>query len=447
MTPHRDSRTRSLRARLTWWYAGVLAATLSLFAGLGFVALEQSLIAQLDAALVVAAAQIPPDDDSLGNDAAARRRVEQLVAAGFSIRRIDHAGRVVVAEQLGGRAPPRDEYLAAGVVTREQFDRRWRILTRPIGAGWLQVAQPLDTVQAVLERAGTWLLLAIPLAVGLAALGGTFLAGRALAPIGRLTRAAEALSAGDLTSSVADQAGDDELGRLVRTFELMRQRLSEAFARERRFTADAAHELRTPLTALRGRIEVCVSQPRTAEAYHATLLHLAADVSRLQRLADDLLLLARLDDGELLPTRELVALDLLVASVIDAWRDAAEHSGSVLELVRCDPLVISGDPLQLGRMLVNVLDNALRHGGAPVTVELRAQGAVARLSIHDCGAGIAAEQLARLGQRFARGSSTGSGLGLAIAHEIVRVHHGQIHVASRPGAGTTVVIDVPRVEP
>jgi signal transduction histidine kinase len=72
---------------------------------------------------------------------------------------------------------------------------------------------------------------------------------------------------------------------------------------------------------------------------------------------------------------------------------------------------------------------------------------VARLSIHDCGAGIAAEQLARLGQRFARGSSTGSGLGLAIAHEIVRVHHGQIHVASRPGAGTTVVIDVPRVEP
>ena len=145
-----------------------------------------------------------------------------------------------------------------------------------------------------LARLRRALLLGLPLMLVLAAAGGLFLAGRALAPIDQMATAAERITGSDLSGRMGPQ-GSEELGRLAAAFDRMLERLEQAFRRERRFVSDVSHELRTPLTALRGRIEVTLTRPRSRSEYEDTLRSLETEVERLTRLSEDLLLLARFD--------------------------------------------------------------------------------------------------------------------------------------------------------
>lgn len=447
-----------LRLRLTAWYVVLLALTLLAFCGYLYVRLEQSLLAQLDAALAVAATQAPlatagvTQAPSFDADAAVGA---QLTAAGFGLRLLDGNGRVYAA--LGSADAPVTLPVIPGHATVETDAARWRIYAQPLPsadgapADWLQVIQPLAPVQEALEGLSRQMLLGFPLALLLAAAGGLFLARRALAPVDRMTGTAAALSASDLTRRIGYTGPSDELGRLATTFDAMLDRLAVAFARERRFTADAAHELRTPLTALKGRIEVALSRPRSAEDHAATLRALSDDVDRLARLSSDLLLLARLDDGELRPEPEPVQLDDLLASVVERVHDLAEARGLALHCDHPPAIMVAGDLSQLSWLLLNLLDNALKFTPANgvITVRLTTDALWAIITIADTGPGIAPEHLPLLGRRFYRGAADrargagGSGLGLAIAGEIARAHGGALVLASVLGQGTTATVRLP----
>lgn len=450
-----------LRLRLTVWYIVLLAFTLIAFCGYLYISLEQSLLVQLDAALTVAASQAPLvfEDVSRGPrfDAIAAS-ARQLTDAGFGLRLLDSNGQV--RDVLGVADAPVSVPLAPGHMTVETDAIRWRIYSQSLTgadqlpAGWLQVIQPLAPVQEALEELSRQMLFGFPLALLLAAAGGLFLARRALTPVDRMTSTAAALSASDLTRRINYTGPADELGRLATTFDAMLDRLAAGFARERRFTADAAHELRTPLTALKGRIEVALSRQRSAEEYVATLHALAHDVDRLVRLSDDLLLLARLDDGEIRSASEPVRLDDLLSSVVESVWDLSEARGLTLRAEPMAALYVLGDLGQLSRLFLNLLDNALKFtpAGGVVTVRLSTDKTWAVVTITDTGPGIALEHLPLLGQRFYRGGGDGargaggSGLGLAIAREIVRAHGGALALDSAPGQGTTATVRLPLLD-
>ncbi len=445
-----------LRFRLTAWYIALLALTLLAFCGYLYISLEQSLLAQLDAALAVAATQAPLAFDGAGPRFERSTDIaRQLANAGFGLRLINDNGQMLDA--LGITDAPILPTLEAGYATLEGDAARWRIYAQPIVGvdgtmvAWLHVIQPLSPVQAALERLSAQMWFGFPLALILAAAGGWFLAQRALAPVDRMTSTAAALSASDLTHRIGYTGPADEIGRLATTFDAMLDRIAAAFTRERRFTADAAHELRTPLAALKGRIEVALHQPRSTEEYVTFLQALASDVDRLVRLSNDLLLLARLDDGELHTAKETLRFDELLASVIESVGDLAGARGIELRAGAMEPLLVTGDLSQLGRLFLNLLDNALKFtpAGGSATVCLYREGTWAVATVTDTGQGIAPEHLPFLGQRFYRGaadrarSTGGSGLGLAIAKEIVRAHGGTLAIDSVAGKGTTVTVRLP----
>jgi signal transduction histidine kinase len=215
-----------------------------------------------------------------------------------------------------------------------------------------------------------------------------------------------------------------------------------------------SHELRTPLTALRGRIEVTLTRPRSRPEYEDTLRALETEVERLTRLSEDLLLLARFDRGALKPRTECVDLSGLLTTVAEQVRPLAEARGQRLE-DRLEPeLVVPGDPDQLIRLFFNLLDNAVKFtgDGGRIGVAARREAAAVTVAVSDTGAGIAPEHVDRVFNRFYRAEESraratgGHGLGLAIAGEIARAHGGTLSASSRLGQGSTFTVTLPAEE-
>lgn len=295
------------------------------------------------------------------------------------------------------------------------------------------------------------MLMAVPLVLMGAALGGQFLASRALKPIAYITDTVQKISAGDLSRRINYRGTVDEVGRLARTFDQMLMRLQAAFEREKRFTADASHELRTPLTAIKGRIGMILQQPRTQVQYSETMQQIERQVDRMIRLTNDLLFLARLDENRL-PWNaiNLNLSQLLEATVEQMQQVAKEHQISLIEIIKPN-LFIQGDPDHLIRVFLNLLDNAIKYTPMKGQVIVQAQllGTEVCVMVSDTGQGIAPEHLAHLFERFYRvevardRQSGGTGLGLAIAYEIVRLHGGSLTVQSQLNQGTIFTMLLP----
>ncbi|MGH2620295.1 MAG: sensor histidine kinase, partial [Anaerolineales bacterium] len=311
----------------------------------------------------------------------------------------------------------------------------------------------LESVEQTLLLLRLQLLWGVPLALLLAGAGGYFLASRALRPIDRIARTAQAINSSDLSARIGHSGPADELGRLAATFDEMLDRLQSAFDRERRFTADAAHELRTPLTALKGRIGVTLSQPRQPAEYGDSLQEMERQVDRLIRLSSDLLFIARLDRGQLAQRRDPIALTELLAAVVGQLRPLAEAKSVSLTESDARDLTVQGDMDLLIRLFLNLVDNAIKFTPprGRVSVEARRSGEQVTIAVRDSGPGIPAEHRAQLFERFFRVGSDrsradgqgGAGLGLAIAHEIARAHGGTLAVESTVGEGTNFFVRLP----
>ena len=446
---------RTMRLRLTLWYVAVLALSTGVIAVLFYVGLETALRNQVDRGIQETASSEAKTSvgDFLQNGP---EQAPDEASSESMIRVLGGEGQV-----LGGAGaflrPRAGGQPRAGLATVPAPGDRvpWRVYTQavtlPTGEpAWLQAGRSLAATEAALARLRRQLLLGLPLMLVLAAVGGLFLAGRALAPIDHMATAAEQITGSDLSGRMGPQSSE-ELGRLAVAFDRMLERLDKAFQRERRFVSDVSHELRTPLTALRGRIEVTLTRPRSRPEYEDTLRILETEVARLTRLSEDLLLLARFDRGALTPRLEHVDLSLLLASVAEQVRPLAQARSQLLvEDVEPD-LGLGADPDQLIRLFLNLLDNAVKFSddGGRIGLTGRRSGAFIEVEVSDTGVGIGAEHLGNIFDRFYRAegsrarSTGGHGLGLAIASEIARAHGGDLSARSRPGAGSAFTVTLP----
>ena len=304
----------------------------------------------------------------------------------------------------------------------------------------------LDRVSDSADAAVGLLLIGIP--VLLVVLGWViwYVVGRSLLPVEAIRAEVEAISSRELHRRVPAPAGDDEVARLAGTMNQMLDRLEEAQARQRRFVSDASHELRSPIASIRQHVEVALTHPDKTSVEDLAEVVLAED-SRLQHLAEDLLLLAKIDEGILTFDRSAVDLDDIVFAEVSRLRATADLR---IDSTQVSAARVVGDGKQLARIVRNLADNAARHAHGTVAVGLREEDGSVVLSVDDDGAGIPAPERSRVFERFVRldaardRDSGGSGLGLAIVSEIAAAHDATVEVLDTPLGGTRLEVRFPR---
>ena len=317
----------------------------------------------------------------------------------------------------------------------------------------IQTAVPNETAYQELASLRIILLAAGPLAILAALIGGYWLARHSLAPVERMALTAEQVTILRPSERIPIDNPNDELGQLARTLNGMLGRIEEAVVDVRRFTADAAHELRTPLSVLQTEAEVALRMPRAPDEYRHVIEVVLQQSKRLSQLTEQLLVLNQFDENK--PIRlEPVQLDALVRDVIEQIETAAEERSIAINLGLTQPVVVRGDDLQLGRLIYNLLDNAIKFTpvGGRIEVACRlAESSRVEVTVRDSGPGIAAEDLPHVTKRFYRAdksrgtNSRGAGLGLAICKSIVEAHEGTIRFKTQSGAGTTAIVELPAV--
>lgn len=325
-------------------------------------------------------------------------------------------------------------------------DEDYRVVARPIrpagevvgvvvtGIERSRVDQPLTFLRAIL-------LVAVPLMTLALGLAGYWIASRALRPVAAMTATAGEITRGDLHRRIAGADTHDELGHLASTLNVMLTRLGETAERERRFTADASHELRTPLSVIEAGIDVTLTQERDANEYRRVLRIVQGQTRRLHSLADRLLLLSRMDSGEVQAGFVTVDVGGLLEAVIESFSD--DHRDAEVYVGRpADALEVHGDHQLVALALRNLLDNAAIHAGRNVCISITL-AVVDRhsvsITIEDDGPGVPADLAGEVFRRFRRGDPSrtrgGAGLGLAIVETIATAHGGGIRLDSPTDSG------------
>jgi heavy metal sensor kinase len=316
-----------------------------------------------------------------------------------------------------------------------------------------EVLQPLTVGERSLARFGRMLALVLPLALLLASLGGYWLSGRALAPVAQIIADTRRINATNLSDRLAVPPARDELRELSETLNAMLGRIDQSISQLRQFTEDASHELRAPLALIYTAAEFSLRRERPREELVEALEKILRESRHTASLVDSLLLLARADSGED-RAQPLVSIDLstLCQDAADRALELGSAKGISLSTdLGSTSIVVDGDETALRRLLLILVDNAIKYtpAGGSVSVHLALDGNTARIRISDTGIGIAVEDLPHVFDRFWRAdkvrsrSTGGTGLGLAIARWIVDRHGGEIVVSSELGRGSAFTVSLP----
>jgi heavy metal sensor kinase len=464
-------RIRSIGARLTFWYAGILSITLLVLGGTAYGLLAYSLSHDLDAALQ-GVAKVSAEQARAEGSSFFPRDVDELFRRYFgfsplnrSLELFDTRGRPDLTRPgaPAGKLPLSPRALQdalRGVSTFETLEGAgpypFRVLTMPV----MRAGRVINLVQAgislenVYKTRRRFLLImgaVLPLGLLLATAGGWVLARRALKPVDEMTRAARRISGESLAERLQETGSGDELDRLAETLNEMLARLDDFLRQTRQFSADAAHELQTPLTILKGEIEVALRSPRTPEEYQGVLASSLEEIDRINSLVAGLLLLARADRGVLRLDLKPLELQELLKEVGEQMRLLAEKRDVSLNYDLMEPAAIQGDREHFKRLLLNLLDNAIKYTppGGRVTLSLRCEGGLAQVGVSDTGMGLSPEEQTQIFHRFYRAAAArsqhggGAGLGLSIAQSIAGAHGGRIEVLSAPGQGSTFTVSLP----
>jgi signal transduction histidine kinase len=394
----------------------------------------------------------------LASDPAGRGPLAVDEADELLIQMLDEDGRVVVAgpgaETLAPLARLRPGQSAkvtlpdtAPVEAAGEFLVVATGADTPPGRRTVLVARSTEAVAETTATVGELLAVGLPLLLAVVAVITWVVVGRTLAPVEAIRAEVDAISAAALYRRVRVPPADDEIGRLARTMNRMLGRLEQAQARQRRLVSDASHELRSPVAAIRQHAEVALAHPdRTTTAELAATV-LAEDL-RLQRLAEDLLLLNRVDEHTLALRRRPVDLDDLVFEEARRLRDS---SGLRVDTTAVSAGRVDGDAAGLRRVLRNLGDNAARHAADRLAFSLAERDGLVLLGVDDDGPGIPEADRARVFERFVRLDDArarddgGSGLGLAIVAELAAAHGGMVAMAASPLGGARVEVTLPRL--
>lgn len=306
----------------------------------------------------------------------------------------------------------------------------------------------LDDRHDALGNLRTVLLIGGPVALFLASLAGYLVAVGALRPVEAMRRRAAEISAAEPDERLPLPDANDELRRLGETLNGMLSRLEAALERERTFVDDASHELRTPLALHKTELELALRYAKTPEEMRAAVASAIVEVDRLSALAEDLLVLARSQQGKLaLHLRQVRVADLL-GDVRERFTARLDESGRSLVVKPANGLVVDADPVRLEQALTNLIENAIEHGAGEITVSTNQSDSELEIHVSDHGPGFPSEYLNQAFERFSRADpargGNGTGLGLAIVEAIARAHRGSAHAANRDGRGADVWIELPR---
>jgi two-component system, OmpR family, sensor kinase len=322
-----------------------------------------------------------------------------------------------------------------------------RILATPVHAQGRDLivvvgAETEDRNNALTELRQAFLIGA-PIGVLLAAGIGYLLATLALAPVERMRRRAETITLDRGEQRLPLPPASDEIRRLGETLNAMLDRLDESFRRERRFVAEASHELRTPITVLKSELEVALRTSKLPPDELRAVRSALEEADRLARLAEDLLILARADEGRLPVRRERTDIAELIDRATRPFEPGAEKLGREISIDAAGDLQASLDPLRVEQALRNLIDNSLRHGAGTVRVSAAAQDGALVLTVTDEGSGFGPEDRGHAFERFARGreerAGTGTGLGLAIVRAIAEAHGGTAEIVASDGSRGAVI--------
>jgi heavy metal sensor kinase len=446
-----------IRLRLTLPFALAMAVVLAAMGLFVYVRVGQSLLTSIDQNLRAQAGE------SAGHLEHGRGLLDRDAASGVTAAQLAAAnGRVL--ESVPAPLPAlsstaaRARVLAGGTAwwSSKISGRRdeWRLHAVPARANGeravLVVAQTLAPREEALHRLARELVLGGPAALVLAILAGYLLAAAALRPVEAMRRRAAAISASTPGTRLPVPAGGDEISKLAETLNGMLERLEAAFEHERRFVADASHELRTPLALLRTELELALRRPRSQGELEQALRSASEETERLTRLAEDLLLIARSDQGELPVRRQRISALAVLEAVVTRYGGRAREQGRSIAVAQEADALIEADPAKLEQALGSLVDNALAYGEGPVELFARPNGDGVELHVVDEGPGLPPGFVARAFDRYSRAdearSPGGAGLGLAIVELIARAHGGTATVANRAGCGADAWITLPRTE-
>lgn len=466
-------RPGSVRFRLTFWYVVTLAVILTASGVYWDWTLSRNLLGHVDDKLLMVANDVISFHlvESQGNnqDETCQRFETFIRKHNWSefVQFVDEFGDIVchTSNLLDARLPISADALRAARSQKRLFEtihsdaeKPLRLLTFPLDANdhrrdVVQVAEDLGPLFKTLRVHRRQLLIYSPLLLLVLSVGGWFVTGRALSPVRRITNAVQRIRAENLSDRLPVNHCRDEISELQETFNSMLTRLEETFTKIRQFTADASHELRTPLAILRGETEVALRWAKNPEELRATLESNLEEIARMSRIIEDLLALAKSEAGE-------IPLALADVNLSDLLQDLYLQGKTLSEPKEIDfalhmevnrEIHLRADQLQLHRMLLNLVSNAVKYtpDGGRVAIHLTSDDRQARIRVTDTGFGIAAEHLPYLFDRFYRIDEArnrdigGSGLGLSIVKWIVEAHGGQVDVASEPNRGSTFTVSLP----
>jgi heavy metal sensor kinase len=441
----------SIRQRLTAWYAAALLLGLGIFALGMWVSLQERLIAGVDARLTQ---RIQGLETALGAEAEIRDRAQLQQELAEFVREVPDGSLVQLRDPAGTVLLPTPKQFAlrapggrTAPYTENIDGRQLRVATARLqSAGSLydvQVAISLDEILGVMRDFRHLLLWMIPGVLIVACLGGYWLSSRALRPVDKITTVARSIGVQNLSQRIAVPRTGDELERMAQTWNDVLERLDVAVKRIRQFTSDASHELRTPLALIRATAELALRRERDPEGYRTSLGQIEQEAEHMTTLTESLLTLARADADGLGMTMQSTDLNELVHSVVQQNAALAVEKGVTLRAVTAEqPAQAAADASGIRRILLILVDNALKHTppGGTVTVSAGVGAARVTLTVEDNGEGISAAALPHIFERFyradpARGSGSGFGLGLSIAQAIAQAHGTAIAASSTPGAG------------
>jgi two-component system OmpR family sensor kinase len=439
-------RALPIRLRLTLPFAIAMAVVLAAMGFFVYVRVGGALLASIDQNLRAQAGETA-DHVGLGRglidrDAASGISVAQLVAPNGQVLQSvpahlpSLASATIRLRSLSGKRV----WWSSSIPGRSG---EWRLLAVPArrhtNQAVLVVAQTLGPREDALNRLARELALGGPAALALVIFAGYLLAAAALRPVEAMRRRAAAITASTRGTRLPVPSGRDEVSKLAETLNDMLQRLEAAFEHERRFVADASHELRTPLALLRTELELALRRPRSHRELEEALHSAAEETERLTHLAEDLLLIARSDQGELPVRRTRLSAREVLEDVAARFERLARERGRSIAVSSGTDAFVDADPARLEQALGNLVDNALAYGDGAVELFVHVNGEGVELHVADEGPGFPPGFAARAFDRFSRAdearSPGGAGLGLAIVEVIARTHGGRAAVANRDGHG------------
>jgi signal transduction histidine kinase len=431
------SGRRSIRFRLTVWYAAALLGGLALFSGLLWMSLRARLIGELD--------------ENLSDSAGQFERFAVAEAERMDPNRDSRHFKQELSEFCQALTPGNYVTLRGPKGFAFDYESRWRgddarVLRRRIMVGGesfdLEMGASLIPIRHTLGLLG-WLALALaPVVALIAAVGGAVLSRKALKPVDEITAAARAISVNNLSLRLPVPETGDEIARLTEVWNSMLERLEEAVRTLSQFAADASHELRTPLAVIRTNAELALRRARSAESYRESLFEIGREAERMTALVDDLLFLARQDAQTAELPKDSVDLSELVGSAATDVRGLAERRNLRIRFTAPErPVEIRANAAALRRLFLVLLDNALKYSpdGETVEASVAVEQGIPVVSVSDHGPGISTEDLPHIFKRFyqadrARSAqdqpSGGFGLGLSLADAIARAHKARIEVES-----------------